>query len=878
MLFHFDLPAQSLAETLRAIGSTTNTDIGFAVNQVAGLVAPALRADLTIDAALARVLAGTGFRPRHLNGHTIVIAAMGSASSSSVHRRSDTPSAIDSLDPTSTSSHNLQTYDRTSVLHLAYADSSQPEVDNSNPVEEDNTKALQDVVVTGSHLRGVTDTGSSMQVITSDDIDRAGFGTVSDLVQSLSQAFGNDVTANTVASVRGGAGDNETTGTGIDLRGLGATSTLVLVNGRRIAPSNSQEEGYIDVSTIPLAAIDRVEIVPDGASAIYGSDAVGGVVNFILKHDFEGADTRVRYGTVTQGSSREIDASQTFGHHWDTGSALLSYEYYDRSPLSAADRSFSDTATLPFTLLPEQQRQSVYATASDQVSPAVELFADGNYSRQTADQILHSTTFFLAIPSDNYSYNATLGGRISLPANYELSVSTSYSESALGDKVLFNAPDAPLTSSHASVLSTEANLNGTLARLPSGPISIAIGSQFRREALDAVDPFSTIPFIDSRTVIAGYAEANVPIIGSVGLPSGVNRLALTLADRYERYSDFGSTNNPKVGFVFWPEQYIKLRGSYGRSFRAPGLIDLNPSPNATGAVLNYDPLTGTNRPIVDIFGGNPDLTPETARTWSFGIDLSPDLLSGLKASATYYRIRYNNRISSAAAAGYDSSDGLSMADVLGPNIVQRNPSLAAVEAIAALPNFENLTGIPGPLDLSSVAAILYFNSQNLSEVNTSGIDFSISYTTNLHLFNLETGVTGTYILKFDNQFESTTPVSSILNTPYDPIDLHLRGKWIMSRGNVRLGLFLNYVNSYMDNRGVVTVPLASWTTFDMSLNYKLPWASGLLTGTNLSLNIKNITNVNPPYVPADSIYPINYDGTNANPLGRFVSLQIDKKW
>ncbi|HEY4443544.1 MAG TPA: STN domain-containing protein, partial [Steroidobacteraceae bacterium] len=75
ILVHFDLPAQSLARSLKEIGTATNTDVGFSANQVAGLIAPSLKADLTVDGALMRVLAGTGLRPQHLDDHTIVIAA-----------------------------------------------------------------------------------------------------------------------------------------------------------------------------------------------------------------------------------------------------------------------------------------------------------------------------------------------------------------------------------------------------------------------------------------------------------------------------------------------------------------------------------------------------------------------------------------------------------------------------------------------------------------------------------------------------------------------------------------------------------------------------------------------------------------------------------
>src|SRR4030081_2595820 len=86
ILVHFDLPAQSLAQSLKAIGTATNTDVGFSASQVAGLLAPALNADLTVDGALMRVLAGTGLRSQRLNGHSIVIKAMESSTSGSAEK------------------------------------------------------------------------------------------------------------------------------------------------------------------------------------------------------------------------------------------------------------------------------------------------------------------------------------------------------------------------------------------------------------------------------------------------------------------------------------------------------------------------------------------------------------------------------------------------------------------------------------------------------------------------------------------------------------------------------------------------------------------------------------------------------------------------
>src|SRR6185312_9074463 len=151
----------------------------------------------------------------------------------------------------------------------------------------------------------------------------------------------------------GGTSANAVDGTGVNLRGLGNAATLVLVNGHRVAPGNT-EGNFVDISMIPLYAVERVEVVTDGASAIYGADAVGGVINIILGRNLDGAETRARYGTVTSGSARERQVGQTVGHSWDTGSAQLIYDYLDRTPLSARSRSYTRSVSEPTMLLPEQ--------------------------------------------------------------------------------------------------------------------------------------------------------------------------------------------------------------------------------------------------------------------------------------------------------------------------------------------------------------------------------------------------------------------------------------------------------------------------------------------------------------------------------------------
>lgn len=145
-----------------------------------------------------------------------------------------------------------------------------------------------------------------------------------------------------------------------------------------------------------------------------------------------------------------------------------------------------------------------------------------------------------------------------------------------------------------------------------------------------------------------HGELFIPIFGEGNEAPFFHRLALSLSQRYDDYSDFGSTSNPKVGLNWQPVEGLNLRGTYGTSFRAPGLRELG----ATTGAYYFSAATGpfiyptiVNQSVF-FFGGNPNLEPEEATTHSFGVDLNPSWLPNLRASVTYYNIDYSNVIGS----------------------------------------------------------------------------------------------------------------------------------------------------------------------------------------------------------------------------------------
>ena len=198
-------------------------------------------------------------------------------------------------------------------------------------------QVVEQVVVTGTSIRGVASAGAPVIAMDREELVATGLATSSDLARALPQVLNLGADESRLGGAQDGAA-NATRVSGINLRGIGNEATLLLINGRRLAPAGIIKSLY-DPNVIASAAIERLEVVVDGASAIYGSDAVAGVVNIITRNDFDGAETLARYG-VADGTTQRI-ISQNFGFTWDSGSVFAAYEHNERDSLSSADRDFA---------------------------------------------------------------------------------------------------------------------------------------------------------------------------------------------------------------------------------------------------------------------------------------------------------------------------------------------------------------------------------------------------------------------------------------------------------------------------------------------------------------------------------------------------------
>jgi outer membrane receptor protein involved in Fe transport len=349
---------------------------------------------------------------------------------------------------------------------------------------------------------------------------------------------------------------------------------------------------------------------------------------------------------------------------------------------------------------------------------------------------------------------------------------------------------------------------------------------------------------------------------------------LTLADRAERYSDFGATNNPQFGTIWKAATNLSLRGTYGTSFKAPLLSQLNPVPSSISIPGTFfTPAPGGTPTTLLVDGGNSDLKPERATVWTAGMDFRAAERAGFSAKFTYYHIVFKDQIVDPTAS---ICGCLAFADesLFGPSIVQRNPPPSLIQQLTSLPTYLNPYGV----NPASISALLDSREVNLSTVKTQGVDLRAAYKWDLAGSRLETGLDGTYVFDFDNQFSSTAPVASFRDTPFNPTHLRLRGRLALSHGPVSGGLYLNYTSAYMNNAATPEEHVASWTTADAVATYRFDSPETALRGTSLSLSIINLAGRDPPYVLNPLGYSVNFDGANANALGRFISLRLQKHW
>ena len=612
-------------------------------------------------------------------------------------------------------------------------------------------------------------------------------------------------------------------------------------------------------------------------------------MNFVLRENFEGAETRLRYGAVTQGRHDDLQVAQLIGHSWGSGQAFFNYEYYDRTALHSSDRDFIPLAGewTNLIVIPGQKRQNALGVISQRLSDQVELSGDIFYGRRQSSWTRNSgLPVDSRVESDVRQYGGSASLTVDVAKDWQIRFSGLLNQND-SEQRIFDAglpsPGAPYFGNESRLWSVDLAADGSAMDAPGGAVRVAIGAQARGE--EFVEEYLRYPARLEREAVAAYAEVRIPWITALNRRSGFERLELTLAARYEDYSDFGSTFNPKVGLSWAPVGGLNIRGTWGTSFKAPLLSQMNPADINVIVSSNYADVSG-NATGVLVYGSGVDLQPEESTNWTAGIDFIPPGNDKWKFSFTYFDIAYERRISSPTPSDYFI--GGVLLDPLYDLIVTQEPHQSNVEPLLAHPSAICFTPTfslcPSMPSADQIDAIIDQRLRNLARVQLSGLDFSagVHWPSDLGDWRIQMG--GTLLLDNRRQFIPGAPKTNELNDVWRPVDFRMRNSVSWSRGALSATAFVNYTDSYRDTRdaayaGANARPnVSSWTTVDLTLQYDLRETLQQIRVRQaaLTLNAINILDRDPPFV--GSQIGAYYDGVNASPLGRFLSVQLTTRW
>ena len=854
---------------------------------------------------------------------------------------------------------------------------------------------LDRVEITGSSLRRAdAETALPVTIIRADELIKQGITTVEQAIKTLPQNQTALGVSQAVGATTGGAAF-------ADLRGLGASTgstgqrTLVLLNGRRLA-NQAYDSGAVDLNSIPLAAIDRIEVLRDGASAIYGTDAIGGVINFILRREYTGAEVSAELQTPQEdggGKVKRGSLTAGFGSLDKQGFNIFgTVDYRKQDALAAAERSFASSGVVPdrgqfrtsgttfpatvsgfnpslaagcappssipnpagtacrydfvrqIDLIGENEQLSFLAKGTWRLGQTYLSLEYLRAEHESRNRVAPTPLVGLTIPMTSPFYpvgatgttvnwrttvagkrtdeNEAIGDRILLDVNgsafgwdYRAGIfrSTNEVETNFVDgyvqRPAFEAgvlngilnPFGPQTAAGTAfigsnkvigtVLSAKGEVEGIDARVSrdlfqmgGGAAAFAVGVEFRKEEYkfdlkENLAPLAASSGLElaadirgDRDIKAVYAEIAFPI---------TRTFEATLAARYDDYSDVGGTFNPKVGLRWQPFRQLLFRGSYNTGFRAPTLFDIfqpialtftsdaynDPifCPGGT-AVMGAPADVVCDQQVQQRLSGPAgagrsvsSISPEESDSFTLGAVFEP--VTNLTVSVDYWNIKIKDLISTLPEQAI-------FGDVakFGSRIIRCGQLPPAERAqIDVCTNFS-----------PTLNPIAYIDTptENLGEVKTNGIDFSIGYrfpTTAYGRFGLN--YDATYVIKYEYQREKggTFIEAEGAYTDNAPVFRYQHqvtlswgaGPWTATIAN-------NYKNGYKDQDPSNKV--RHYSTFDATVSW-----SGF-RGLTLQAGLRNAFNEDPPYSNQATTFQSNYDPRYTDPLGRTFIARASYKF
>lgn len=742
-----------------------------------------------------------------------------------------------------------------------------------------------DIVVTGSRIRGAQ-VYAPVTSVSREVLRAQGQTELGEALRTIPQNFGGGQSPYIGLGAEDFGSDNLNSGSNINLRGLGPDATLTLLNGRRLAYGGVFEG--VDVSAIPLAAIDRVEVVADGASAIYGSDAVAGVVNVILRRDFSGLETSARLGGSPRGGNVQHQLQAVAGTTWLGGGVVGTLSYDRNSAITADQRPFSRQLDQTTTIVPSIRQLGAVVSAHQALGSTLEGTMDFLYSRRRS---------FITYPNaptgsyrdsgvdrhlDTEAFAVAPSLKLAIGGSWSATVNGSYASDALAGRGRYFLSGDVISDTRTTYVNrsagAEVNAEGLLAALPGGEARLALGGGYRWVGLQSRrsgGSSAALTFRGARDSYYGFGELNVPLVGTGNRQAGVERLSVNAAGRYEHYPRLGDVFTPKLGLLYAPTRFLEVRGTWGRSFKAPTLYQLFEAPGAL--LFTADTFGGVGFPetatAVYAYGGNAGLKPQRATSWSAGLVLTPFADRRLTLEASYFKTRYTDRIVSPI-----TSAGTALSNPLIADLVQLDPSISAIDTIVADARLGLVNYSGYPYDPTQVVAIIDNRNRNVAAQRVEGLDASAAWRMPVSPdATLALSASATYLTSA-RQLSAGQPETLLAGHVFNPPHFRGRGGASLSHGALTASAFVTIVGSVEDDRFAPPERIGGQSSVDLSIGYGFPDVTGPLRAMSLQLAILNAFDDLPERIRTSEITYTPFDATNYNPVGRLVSVTLRKKW
>jgi len=735
-----------------------------------------------------------------------------------------------------------------------------------------------ELVVTGSRIPGAP-VASPIVRITQSDLLNQGRSDLGQVIRDIPQNFGGGQNPGVGQGVPSANGADIGGGSALNLRGLGSDATLTLLNGHRLAYTAVFQS--VDVSAIPIDILDRIEIVPDGASALYGSDAIAGVANILLKRDFDGLELSATLGTATDGGDFTQRYGAMAGRTWQSGGIIAAAQFARSSAVRSDQRSYAQD--IPgLTLFPGLRQTSVVASGHQAIGLDLGFSVDTLYNDRTSSNhwpfvlpddpsgdrgVWHSRDRSLAVAPELAFGTGPLRARVSGSYGWE-KVDYDQTECAVG---ACNATGNGFYRNRE--YSGELGGDGELFSWAGGTAKLALGAGYRGIGFQRFAGAAAVNLNTKHSQDNYYAfgELSLPVVGAGNATRFLHHLWASGALRYERYPGIGQILRPKVGLIVGPTDDFDLKVNWGKSFRAPTQYEQY----QPRSVYLFPPAFvggsgGGGRSVLLELGGNPALRPERATTLSATFDLHPRG-SGFDLAATYFQVAYKDRIVTPIRYLAKALTDPAYADqvVFSPSAAQ------SAAAIASAATFLNATG--APYDPAHVIAIVDNSNVNAGRVDVHGLDLLATY--RLAAGRSEVLFSGdlSYIAstrRLTPDAEIDTLAGTIFNPP------HWRGRSTASwrAGPLTLTGELSLSSGVRDIRAAAPVSVGGMTTAGLTARYVLRNAGRWLDGLEITLSGQNLLNAKPSVIARISPEDTPYDSTNYSGIGRFVSFTVRKAW